>query len=225
MAIIIYNKHREYAAIQEIPKCASDFIKQVLKHNDISYMQTNILRQYNPPCSDIQREVMGSRSSHCIPCQDRLYLMTQKANRLCFVRHPLSWLLSWWSYKVEWDGTRLQGRSWRDSSPFDNKCRSNDFHEFIAKYLEHYPNGIVSHFFFSYAKECEQMGKVEDIGTGLKDWLEYQRGNKINIDIEKSNTSKDYGVKYTKKEADTIMEREARLTEMGYAYYPEGIVE
>jgi hypothetical protein len=227
MAIILRNQWREYAVIQEVPKCASDYIARLLEHNHIPFLQTHIPKLYNPVCDGWQYEVMGDRSSHCIPCSDELYQKSQRHNRICFVRHPLAWLMSWWKFKIEW-GFVKPARGWRDSSPFDQKCKSMDFSTFIDNYLEHYPNGLVKHFFDVYMSESRQWGRTENLKGDLQYFIQEQLGRGLKFDLEKCNTTRDYGLRYTREQADGVLERERELVELYERVgmrEPEGYVE
>ncbi len=50
---------------------------------------------------------------------------------LAFVRHPLSWYRSFWSYRMR--------RGWRSDHPLDRAARAEDFNEFAARACERMP--------------------------------------------------------------------------------------
>jgi hypothetical protein len=50
---------------------------------------------------------------------------------LAFIRHPLSWYRSFWSYRMR--------RGWRMDHPLDRAARSEDFNEFVTGVTERMP--------------------------------------------------------------------------------------
>lgn len=72
-----------------------------------------------------------------------------------FVRNPLDWYRSAWAYKSE-------RNLWKDDEPFDAKCYSDDFQQFVRNVLEHYP-GHVSDLYELYTGR-EETGVISFVG-------------------------------------------------------------
>ena len=228
MAIILFDGE---GAIHEIPKCASDYIARVLEHNKISFNQTHLPGRANPRCCGIQNIVMGAGSSHCIPDDSPFYQIAKERNNvICFVRHPLKWLMSWWKYAEE----HIQGlpdkpgkalaRSWKPTSRFDADCCSRDFNDFIDLVIAEFP-GVVTEFFNSYIEESNHVGRVEEIDKTLKHYIAWTLQENIKTDIPRTNTTS-INAFYTKAQAEKILELEHDLVRyFQYDYIPGGSVE
>jgi hypothetical protein len=170
---------------------------------------------------------MGDSSSHCIP-ESEFYKIAQKRGKIaCFIRHPLTWLKSWWQYKEDYitgdANHRALGRSWRAFSPFDRKCCSRDFNEFIDLVLYHYPAGVVWMFFRSYMLQSNEVYHVEKLKVDIAGFIRRTLCQEIKTDLPETNKSTSTA-KYTKKQAEAVMERECKYFPE-YDYIPDGIIE
>lgn len=81
---------------------------------------------------------------------------------LAFVRHPLSWYRSFWSYRMR--------RGWRMDHPLDRAARSEDFNEFAAGVTQRLP-GYLSLLFGEFIGPREQpidfIGRYERLTDDL----------------------------------------------------------
>jgi hypothetical protein len=81
---------------------------------------------------------------------------------LAFVRHPLSWYRSFWSYRMR--------RGWRMDHPLDRVARSEDFNEFVAGVSERMP-GYLGLLFGEFIGPPEQpidfIGRYERLTDDL----------------------------------------------------------
>jgi hypothetical protein len=86
---------------------------------------------------------------------------------LAFVRHPLSWYRSFWSYRMR--------MGWRMDHPLDRAARSESFEEFVARVTERMP-GYLSLLFGEFIGPVERpidfIGRyerlTEDLCTALR---------------------------------------------------------
>jgi hypothetical protein len=81
---------------------------------------------------------------------------------LAFVRHPLSWYRSFWSYRMR--------RGWRMEHPLDRAARSEDFHEFVTRVAERLPgylNLLFGEFIGSAERPIDYIGRYERLTDDL----------------------------------------------------------
>lgn len=87
-----------------------------------------------------------------------------------FVRHPLTWYQSYWSYR--------QKNGWHKPSPLepqapirtvelDANCASDDFEQFVRNVVDRYPRGWVSHLYRHYTAGCAFVGRFERLREDL----------------------------------------------------------
>ncbi len=80
----------------------------------------------------------------------------------CFVRNPIAWYRSYWSYRME--------RGWRPKYTLDLVCQHNDFKTFVRNVARNLP-GIVSEFYASFAGPANDpidfIGKQEQLEDDL----------------------------------------------------------
>lgn len=81
---------------------------------------------------------------------------------LAFIRHPLSWYRSLWSYRMR--------RGWRMEHPLDRAARSEDFNEFATRVTERMPGylGLLFGEFIGPAERpIEYIGRYERLTDDL----------------------------------------------------------
>ena len=76
----------------------------------------------------------------------------------CFIRHPLSWLKSFWCIQMQ--------RGW-SLDEYSKSLQSDSFSEFLMKAVEIYPDGPVSAIFRPYLEQCKEIGRQEDLKEDL----------------------------------------------------------
>jgi len=215
MAVILRN-----SAILHIPKTAGKYVRTVLDLNEVPYRQTS----RNTQCVGMGRVLNGLRSSHCIPYSAKEY--QARKNRLVFVRHPLTWYLSYWAFRVRFKDTDKHWMYWRKDSEFDQLCGDDDFNRFIDNVLERWP-GFLTAFFRYYTSEASDVGEMENIDRDLLAFLhKHEDVERLNYPGLKVNTSDHKSAKYTWRQASAIMNAECDIIdEYNYYWIPEGIVE
>lgn len=82
--------------------------------------------------------------------------------RITFVRHPLAWYKSYWTYKVNY--------GWDVNNSFDMKIRTNVFQDFIDGVIEHCPGHFtetVNIFAGTRDNQIEFVGRQENLVNDL----------------------------------------------------------
>ena len=127
------------------------------------------------------------------------------------VRNPLSWLQSYWSYRMT--------RGWLRSA-LDKQCQSSNFHDFIENVLSKCP-GIVTETFNDYVGspgDVSYICKQESLEDDLK--LAFQiAGQKYDDDffIKRRVNKRMHDSGYTAKLARGVIEAEwESMTRFGY---------
>jgi hypothetical protein len=215
MAVILEN-----SVILHIPKTAGKYVRAVLDINEIPYHQTS----RNTPCQGMGKELSGYRSSHCIPRADDEY--KSRENRLVFVRHPLTWYLSYWAFRMRFKNTDQRWMYWRLDSRFDQMCGDDDFNRFIDKVITEWPHGFLTALYAHYTNEVSMVGLMERVDGWLLDFLYMHEGvEKLKLPGAKVNISDHRGAKYTRGQAEAIMDVESVVvSKYGYDYIPKGVV-
>lgn len=215
MAVILPN-----SVILHIPKTAGKYVRMTLEANEIDFHQTH----RNTPCDGMGQILNGLCSSHCIPRQDEEY--QRRKNRLVFVRHPLTWYLSYWAFRVRFKDTPKEWLCWRKDSAFDQACGDDDFNKFIDKVLHHFPGGFLTEFYKHYTDEASAVGRMETLNRELWTFLHGFEGIKdLTFLPVKVNTSDKKGAQYTVRQAEAILEAEAEVVyRYDYNYVPDGVV-
>ncbi|MDN3260518.1 hypothetical protein QWJ26_11970 [Streptomyces sp. CSDS2] len=102
-----------------------------------------------------------------------------------FVRDPLEWYRSYWSYRME--------KGWRPQYPLDMHCQSDDFQTFVRRAVTSLP-GALGNIYSSYVgapgEEIDFIGRQENLAEDFARFLElagekFERsvlleGNRIN---------------------------------------------
>lgn len=82
-----------------------------------------------------------------------------------FIRHPLSWYRSYWSYRMQFNwkvhpDQEITG--WQTfGSVLDHECRANDFETWMRNVLAFVPEGFLSRIYRIYTEGVDFVGKVE----------------------------------------------------------------
>ena len=87
-------------------------------------------------------------------------LSPEEENKLSFsfIRHPLSWLKSFWCIQMQ--------RGW-SLDEYSVSLQSDSFSEFLIKAVEIYPDGPVSAIFRPYLEQCKEIGRQENLKEDL----------------------------------------------------------
>ena len=197
-----------------IPKCGGNWVKQVLKDNDL--VRQEVLTDGHTRHESLEGRIA---SGHNVPTHYGKFNKRSKERRVfTFVRHPLSWYASYWNWKSN-------AFKWTDSNEFDRKCKSSDFHEFIENVLDNY-DGYLTEMYYTFTSHCGMIGKIESIGEDLKIILKHynESFNYKTLGRLPANTGR-YKVKYTKSLADRIMDSEKLVVNrFGYNYLIDELV-
>ena len=136
----------------------------------------------------------------------------------CIVRHPLTWLRSWWQCKQKIVKDRR-------GVPID-KIVDHEFNKFVELFIKDCPTFINS-FFSSYTEYCHFICKQESLREDLEALFKYA---KINYDKKKLLSMENVNVipsieKYTIEQALKIMEIASGMAKLhGYNYIPLDII-
>lgn len=215
MAVILEN-----SVILHIPKTAGKYVRTVLDLNEIPYHQTS----RNTPCQSMGKELSGDRSSHCIPRNDDEY--KSRKRRLVFVRHPLTWYISYWAFRMRFKDSDKRWMYWRKDSEFDQRCGDDDFNRFIYKVIAEWPNGFLTALYSHYTEEASYIGRMENVDRDLLQFLNNTESvESIEPPGKKINISDHMDARYTGLQAQAIMDAETEaVSKYGYDYIPEGVV-
>ena len=141
----------------------------------------------------IENEEIGQTHEHVISFIEKYPDYLKGRIVFTFIRHPLDWWKSYWSYRV------LTG--WSPDSKIDRECNDNDFQIYIDKILKsqwkyHYIN-ICRGFLTSHT---DYVGRQENLVDDLKNILiiagELHDNNSVGL-LEKINTSNSQKEKYS----------------------------
>ena len=81
----------------------------------------------------------------------------------CFVRHPLTWLKSFWCHQMQFGwGTDTYSRT----------VQSDSFAEFLEKAVAAYPDGPATEIFRPFLSQCQEVGRQENLEADLRRILE-----------------------------------------------------
>lgn len=117
------------------------------------------------------RGVLYSPESYPHPSAAQVKVAIGDRFLFCFVRHPVSWLRSFWAAAVRHKGQgvdreRFAFSPWRQFS----NCEAPTFAEFVACYLRECP-GAVGEFFHRYTVGAQFVGRQENLKNDLRSGL------------------------------------------------------
>ncbi len=180
------------------PKCGSQWIIKALTRAAIPFKITG-----GVPSDDYTSRMHSTLSNTPL---NNLFAFA-------FIRNPLSWYQSYWSYRME-HGWTTEG--------LDIACAADTFHEFVRRCLLHYP-GHASVLYDNYigvnAGELPFVGRQENLAKDLVDALN-MAGESFNasliLNCEPENTRK-WKSSYTFELAKAVINADARtLWRFGY---------
>ncbi|MFD6425055.1 hypothetical protein [Streptomyces sp. NPDC060198] len=94
-----------------------------------------------------------------------------------FVRDPLEWYRSYWSYRME--------KGWRPQYPLDEHCESDDFETFVRRAVTTLP-GALGNIYTSYVgapgEEVDFVGRQENLADDFARFLELA-GEEFDADV------------------------------------------
>jgi len=129
-----------------IPRTGGMWVKSAVRHSGVPYDRAKRVTGY--------KNRLKMYNEHSPP--DGI-LDSEKEGRLsyCFVRHPIDWYKSFWSFRVASGHVQLR-------NPLDFYCWDNVFEKFVANALIIYPNGYVTELYQLFVGENRD--KVDFIG-------------------------------------------------------------
>jgi hypothetical protein len=118
---------------------------------------------------------------------------------------------------------------WRFDCRLDRLAASDDFNEFIIKAMSAYPGGFLTHLYYTYARECTHIGKMENIDEDLSKFMREIEGVEIYppvepVKINESDKELKERAQYSNEAAGLVMERERSLI-AAFNYYEVSKVE
>ena len=95
----------------------------------------------------------------------------------CFVRHPLNWYKSWWSYRIR--------RNRSDKRHYADRYHREDCDEFINVILDAHPKGFVTKLFKLYvgSGRMDCIGRTENLLVDLNEIMR-RAGQSIRIPFD-----------------------------------------
>lgn len=132
----------------------------------------------------------------------------------CFIRHPASWLASWWAYCERAGWPNEMPESHDESRPFDRMQRitmeyRNDSFEHFVRNLEGDHPGFVAAFFAPFIASVDIVGRQETLREDLEEIVgPVPDVEPVNVGINRPNPSPEI-VRF-------VSDREP-LEELGYA--------
>lgn len=87
---------------------------------------------------------------------------------ICFVRHPISWVRSFWIHETQFGWTHEEFRPLREYSPFA---------EYLEQLIDRFPGGAVSRYFDPFVNNVRLIGKFEALDKQLFELLTHAGEN------------------------------------------------
>ena len=151
--------------------------------------------------------------------------LTENKMTFAFVRHPLSWYQSMWAHRMDEQWQPIDDTEWFSSNwiriwaDFTKYCQSNNFNEYIAKCVDHFPGGFLSSLFDAYTHSCDFVGKQEQLASDLitvltlagEDFELKQIKETPKKNIRGRQPKRRYQTIFTNESIDRIMKAENRL--------------
>lgn len=194
------------SAFLHIPKAGGTWVREVLRESGLS---RGVLYSSTP-----EESSEGiSPSWHCVPESREEYQQSQF--KFAFVRHPLTWYQSYWSFRVGKD-------NWNEYNPLDKFCAANTFEDFIDNVLRVFTKGYLGGLYWFYIKNADFVGNIEDGWPALLDIL-MRTGDYWLVDYIKKlppqNTSDKTNAVYRNDQIERVIQLEQGIIE---EFYPHG---
>lgn len=220
MAVILKN-----SVILHIPKTGGNYVREVLDHNKIPYYTTG-----RHPCILSQNLFNREISSHCIPHGHECF--EGRVHKLVFVRHPLEWYRSYWSFRVmnkPGNEGAKEIEYWRTSdvdigyhgyAKVDEITHDDNFELWINNILREFKFGPYSKFVSYYCAFASVIGKTENLKEHLATFLhKYEGVSELDFNIPLANVTtrrfKDKAI-YVDAQAKRICELEKLVVNRFY---------
>jgi len=193
----------------------------VLGQNAVRYGQVLVKNSHGA-----HADLVYQKCQHLIPFANEHFINTYR-KRACFVRHPLTWLRSYWAFRWKHHGSTM---GWQPQRIFDGQTYpyAKVFHQWIDRIYELYPRGFLYRIYLDYTSQCTFVGRMENIASDLKFFMEGYEKKKIKTDYPPSNVGDPEWLEKAKYrswgQAKMVMEKEQFIWRFhGYNYIPEGI--
>lgn len=174
-----------------IPKTAGVSVRQILKSKFLINFELGAQHSHFPDLFEF----------HDVEFYRKLYVFT-------FVRHPLSWYQSRWSFRMKY--------GWQMSHPLDYYCASNDFGVFLYNCHKHFPHGWLSAEYRNYIEYRRELvkyvGKYESLEKDMASILNqfglvFNTIKRLNDSDISGKSSKELAV-YTNSTRDLVLNME-----------------
>lgn len=213
MAILLPN-----SAFIHVQKTGGTWVREVLRRTDLLVEE---LRSINKKTST----EFIKNSVHCVPTWDARF--RERRLIFCFVRHPLTWYQSYWAFK---DGQE----KWNRRKPFDRKCRSASFTQFVEGVIKNYSSeGYLTGLYREYTEPCNFVGKFENLTeelvralrTANEDFQEELIRATAPMNVAYGRPEETESCVYPEELAKRIMDIErSAVMKYDYDYYPDGVL-
>ena len=137
------------SVIYHIPKCGGVWVKEAVRGAGLRYDRCKDKKMHHP---------LGLKREHAAPevvrdeYKDGLF-------SFCFIRHPVGWYKSFWSYRAK--------TGWLDNKfPLD-RLWEDEFELFVLNVLGEYPDGFVTELYRCYVEDVDYVGKQETLADDL----------------------------------------------------------
>jgi len=184
------------------PKCGGWWVRKIFKaanipHHEVGHEHSHFpeLLQYHP-----------------IEFYKRRLIFT-------FIRHPLSWYQSRWTFRMK--------TGWEMSHPLDFACSSNNFQTFINNVLKFQPGWFTSEC-GNYIRNTDRVGRLENLVSDMQSILE-AAGEKFDPailrtihrlnDSDMDGKPSKYWAQYTPELAEKVLFSERSIVERFYKDY------
>lgn len=190
-----------------IPKCAGIFFRHIFKVCGIAHTEIGQQHAHFP-------ELLSYRQADFF----------DQRKIIAFVRHPLTWYQSRWTFRVK--------HGWKAQHPLDFNCASNSFPQFVDNLLRYKPDGWFSwecKMFIGSAPKIDFVGRTENLVDDAITALELA-GEKFSTnairsmprinDSDLDGKSSSYWATYTESLMRRVMAVEHEVISKYYYDYP-----
>jgi hypothetical protein len=136
------------SAFLHIPKTGGTWVRRVLTDGGLV---TRILKYDDPALTSENR----APSHHSVIKPEDTPPVV-----FAFVRHPLTWYRSYWSWKEKMF-------AWNPGNPFDRQCASRDYFGSLGNVIKHYPGGYLNEMYPFFTRHCTDVGRYEALREDL----------------------------------------------------------